>query len=237
VGQSLANSLMHRALLVLVVVGAVQLATSQAALASDPWTGSVRVDGAGVYDAPGGALMRTLQAGTGVTVSSWVYGPAATSDNYTWADIGGGQFVHSSQLVHTPLPGKPPSPPQVVASGPWADANLTQQILTLYDGDHPVRLSLMNSGRPGADYESHQGIFAITSRVANEEMVGPGYDIPNVLFTQYFTSDAEALHLNYWLTDQERGFPRSHGCLGLAYDDAAFAWRFLSIGSPVYVHA
>jgi hypothetical protein len=67
-------------------------------------------------------------------------------------------------------------------------------------------------------------------------MRGDGYDISGVLFTQYFTPDAEAIHLNYWLTDEERGIPRSHGCLGLAYDAAAFAWQFLSLESVVFVH-
>jgi hypothetical protein len=160
-----------------------------------------------------------------------------TADNYTWANIGDGRFVHSSLLRHSPLPSAPPPSSLTVSSGRWADANLTQQIMTLYDGGQPVRVALMNSGRPGADTESHEGVWPISSRVANETMRGPGFDIGGVLFTQYFTPDAEAIHLNYWLTDDERGMPRSHGCLGLAYDDAAFAWRFLDTGSLVFVHA
>jgi len=67
-------------------------------------------------------------------------------------------------------------------------------------------------------------------------MRGDGYDVSGVLFTQYFTPDAEAIHLNYWLTDEERGIPRSHGCIGLAYADAEFAWRFLDVGAMVSVH-
>jgi hypothetical protein len=124
-----------------------------------------------------------------------------------------------------------------VSANHWADANLTEQILTLYDGATPVHMSLMNSGRPGPDTESQPGVWAISRRVADETMRGEGYDLAGVLFTQYFTNDAEAIHLNYWLAEDERGIPRSHGCLGLAYGDAAFAWRFLDIGSPVYVHA
>jgi lipoprotein-anchoring transpeptidase ErfK/SrfK len=166
-----------------------------------------------------------------------MYGPQLTADNYTWADVGGGGFIHSSMLRHSPLPGAPPVPPRIVSSSHWADANLTLQILTLYDGDKPVRMSLMNSGRPGPGTESHPGTWSILRRVADETMRGDGYDIGGVLFTQYFTDDAEAIHLNYWLADDERGIPRSHGCLGLDYADAAFAWRFLDIGSPVYVHA
>ncbi|MBV8715213.1 MAG: L,D-transpeptidase [Chloroflexi bacterium] len=204
--------------------------------APNQWNGSVSGAGAGVYAAPGGAQISSLDAGSQVVVSNWVYGPALTSDNYTWADLGDGRFVHSAALRHAPLPESPPAPPQIVSSGHWADANLTQQILTLYDGAVAVHMSLMNSGRPGPDTETHLGIWPIKRRVADETMRGDGYDIAGVLFTQYFTDDAEAIHLNYWLSDDERGMPRSHGCLGLPYADAALAWRFLDVGSLVYVH-
>jgi L,D-transpeptidase catalytic domain len=204
--------------------------------AGEEWTGSVNVATASAYDAPGGTLVDSLNLGTAVAVARWVYGPALTADNYTWADLGGGRFVHSSTLRHSPLPGTPPAPPQIVSTGHWADADLTLQILTLYDGDRPVHLSLMNSGRPGVETETHLGVWPIQRRVADETMRGDGYDISGVLFTQYFTDDAEAIHLNYWLDDNERGIPRSHGCLGLPYADAALAWRFLDIGSVVYVH-
>jgi hypothetical protein len=223
-------------LIALAAGGLVQLAGPAQTWAADGWTGSIRVDHAVVYDAPGGSPIDVLDAGTPVSVSSWRFGPEMTVENLTWAQIGGRGFVHSSVLLHAALPQTPPSPPRIISSGHWADANLTLQILTLYDGDRPVRWALMNGGRPGADTESHEGVWSITSRVANERMSGNGYNIAGVLYTQYFTPDGQALHLNYWLTDDERGVPRSHGCLGLDYDDADFAWRFLDIGSPVYVH-
>jgi L,D-transpeptidase-like protein len=220
------------------IAGTLQLVTQGVASAApDAWTGTVAVARADVYDSPGGNVTGSLESGTLVTVSNWVYGPQVTADNYTWADVGGGRYIHSSMLRHSPLPAAPPLPPQIISSNHWADANLTLQILTLYEGDTPVRMSLMNSGRPGPETESHPGTWSILRRVADETMRGDGYDIAGVLFTQYFTADAEAIHLNYWLADDERGIPRSHGCLGLDYADAAFAWRFLDIGSPVYVHA
>jgi lipoprotein-anchoring transpeptidase ErfK/SrfK len=211
-------------------------ASSAWAASADSWIGSVRVDGAPVYSAPGGTPVGTLGAGATVSVSNWQLGPQLTSDNFTWADIGDGRFVHSSVLRHSPLTGSLPPPPEIVSTGHWADANLTQQTLTLYDNDKPVHMSLMNAGRPGPDTESHTGVWSISRRVANETMRGVDYNVSGVLFTQYFTADAEAIHLNYWLSDDERGMPRSHGCLGLAYDDAAFAWSFLSFGSQVFVH-
>src|SRR5579859_1028115 len=186
-----------RALIVAIVVsGALQLVTQGAASAAPgAWTGTVAVARADVHDSPGGEVTGTLESGTAVAVTNWVYGPQLTTDNYTWADLGDGRFIHSSMLRHSPLPGAPPVPPQIVSSSHWADANLTLQILTLYEGDKPVRMSLMNSGRPGPDTESHTGTWSILRRVADETMRGDGYDIAGVLFTQYFTDDAEAIHL------------------------------------------
>lgn len=221
----------------LVAAGVIELVSGATALAApNRWTGSVRIDNAQVYDAPGGAPVGMLAQGTPVTVISWVYGPPVTPDNYTWASIDDHRFVHSSALRHSPMADRTQAPPEVLSGGHWADADLTQETLTLYDGDHPVRKTLMNSGRPGVDTATHEGVWPISSRIANETMRGPGYYVTGVLFTQYFTSDAEALHLNYWLTDDERGIPRSHGCIGLAYNDAEFAWRFLSAGGLVSVH-
>jgi L,D-transpeptidase catalytic domain len=79
-------------------------------------------------------------------------------------------------------------------------------------------------------------VWPIYARVADETMRGADYEMTGVLFTQYFTPDREAIHLNYWLSDDERGIPRSHGCIGLAFADAAYAWRFLEIGSLVFIH-
>jgi hypothetical protein len=228
---------MRATLRAICLAGTLQLTLSAVVNAApEAWTGTVLVQGAVVRDAPGGTPIGSLDLGTPVTVNNWVTGPPLTSDNYTWADIGGGRFVHSSQLRHSALSAPPPPPPQVASTGHWADANLTLQTFTLYDGATSVHTSLMNSGRPGGDTQSHPGTWPILRRVADETMRGDGYDIAGVLFTQYFTDDAEAVHLNYWLSDDERGIPRSHGCLGLAYADAAFAWKFLDIGSIVLVH-
>jgi lipoprotein-anchoring transpeptidase ErfK/SrfK len=204
--------------------------------APEQWTGFVRVDSATVYDTPGGISVGTFAKDTPIAVTSWVSGPPMTPDNFTWASIGDHRFVHSSVLRHSPLSDVPEASTRTPRPEHWADADLTQQTLTLYDQDRPVRRSLMNSGRPGVDTTTHEGVWPVASRVSNETMRGDGYDVSGVLFTQYFTPDAEAIHLNYWLTDEERGIPRSHGCIGLAYADAEFAWRFLDVGAMVSVH-
>src|SRR5256885_2258540 len=104
------------------------VAAGPALAATRPWTGSIRVDSALVYDAPGGSPIGTLARDTPVTVASWAHGPALTTDNFTWASIddppmspipfampvvsGGAtsqRFVHSSVLRHSSLADPPPA--------------------------------------------------------------------------------------------------------------------------------
>ncbi len=63
-----------------------------------------------------------------------------------------------------------------------------------------------------------------------------GYYIKDILFTQYFDWQGDALHLNYWQPASVFGRqPTSHGCVGLRYADAEFFWNFLSLGSRVVI--
>ena len=59
------------------------------------------------------------------------------------------------------------------------------------------------------------------------------YYLTNVLFTQYFTPDGASIHYNYWSSNW--GYAGSHGCLGVAYNEAKFAWDWADVGTPVYV--
>jgi hypothetical protein len=128
-------------------------------------------------------------------------------------------------------------------SGNWIDVDLNlPATMTVYEGDAPVRTMNPIIGR--APLYTPVGTFSIIRRVANETMDsstigiprdGPGgYYLTNVLFTQYFTSDGDSIHYNYWSTDW--GYPGSHGCLGLSYDDAAFMWNFADLGTGVSIH-
>jgi lipoprotein-anchoring transpeptidase ErfK/SrfK len=98
-----------------------------------------------------------------------------------------------------------------------------------------------------ANNRTPTGIHRILWRVPNETMTSEriyppiprdapgGYYLRNVLFTQYFTSDGASIHYNYWSSNW--GYPGSHGCLGVAYNEAKFAWDWGEVGTPVYVFA
>ncbi len=130
-------------------------------------------------------------------------------------------------------------------SGNWIDVNLSTQTATAYEGNTPVHTALVTTGRPG--YPTPTGSFSIVERLPSTEMTSwvfgippdapGGYDVPGVLFTQYFDWSGDALHYNYWSPAADFGsVPTSHGCVGMQYNDALYFWNFASIGTPVVIH-
>jgi lipoprotein-anchoring transpeptidase ErfK/SrfK len=157
-------------------------------------------------------------------------------DGNPWYRLDTGEYVSGDQIR---LPGTPAAS----FSGKWIDANLNDPtVVTAYEGDRPVASTLAIRGV--AAWQTPVGTYRIWRRVANETMSSDGLGIPrnapggyyveNVLFTQYFSPDGAALHYNYW--SSMWGYPGSHGCLGMNYDDAAWFWNWAEVGTPVVVH-
>ncbi len=145
-------------------------------------------------------------------------------------------------LVEPPLP-DPAILPPLRPDEHWVDVNLTTQTAAAMIGMQRVYLAYGTSGKPG--WETPVGTWTILYRVADETMTSGSlavdsadyYRQEHVLFTQYFTNVGHALHLNYWQPDWVFGRqPTSHGCIGLRYDDAAYFWDFVGVGSKVVVH-
>jgi lipoprotein-anchoring transpeptidase ErfK/SrfK len=126
----------------------------------------------------------------------------------------------------------------------WIDTNLTHQTVTAYEHDRPIYMTSTSSGRPG--WETHEGIHEILWRKENETMdseslVGrdaarASYRIENIRWTQYFTSDGQAIHENFWRDPALFGIPSSHGCLGMGAQDALWFWLWAGPGVPISVH-
>lgn len=137
--------------------------------------------------------------------------------------------------------------PNIAALPPgerWVYVSLNTQRATAMVGDTPVYTALGTTGKTG--FPTPRGQFKIVKRVYNETMdslsIGlprdspEGYYLKDVLFTQYFDWEGDALHLNYWQPESVFGrTPTSHGCVGLRYADAEFFWNFLTFGSRVVV--
>jgi LysM repeat protein len=123
-----------------------------------------------------------------------------------------------------------PPPPAVNATGKRFLVVLSQQRLYAYDGDKMVRTTLISSGV--AAYPTVVGTFYIYARYTSTEMVGPGYDLPNVPFTQYFYQ-GYGLHGTYW--HHNFGTPMSHGCINMPTPEAEWAFNWATYGTPVIV--
>ena len=123
----------------------------------------------------------------------------------------------------------------------WVNVDLSDQTATAMVGDRPWHTALVTTGKDG--WETPIGEFRISYRVYDETMTSASigaeeyYVLEHVLFTQYFTSEGHALHLNYWRPDSVFGNERtSHGCVGMRYADAEFFWNFAGYGTRVVIH-
>jgi L,D-transpeptidase catalytic domain len=177
------------------------------------------------------AVDRELNPNTWLTLT----GMASADDGTSWYRTDSGDFVPVDAVF---VPER-----EEDFSGHWLDVNLTIPArVTAYEGDTPVNSFLTIKG--AGPRPTPEGVFTILRRVANETMnsdtigiprFGPGgYYLTNVLFTQYFTNDGASLHYNYW--SSVWGYPGSHGCLGLTYQDSSWLWQWAHVGTPVVIH-
>jgi hypothetical protein len=154
-------------------------------------------------------------------------------------------YIHNT-LVRTPRLRYVQRSPDRERLGRHFQADLKDPaLLVAFEDGGPIWSTLALKGT--AANRTPTGAHRILWRVANETMTSEriyppiprdapgGYYLRNVLFTQYFTSDGASIHYNYWSSNW--GYAGSHGCLGVAYNEAKFAWDWAAVGTPVYVFA
>jgi hypothetical protein len=155
-------------------------------------------------------------------------------------------YIHSSVVRVPRLRYMPVNPDRAERPRRHFEADLRDPaLLVAWENDAPVWSTLALKGT--ASFRTPVGAHRILWRVANETMTSEriyppiprdapgGYYLRNVLFTQYFTSDGASIHYNYWSSNW--GYAGSHGCLGIAYNEAKFCWDWAEVGTPVYVFA
>jgi len=212
-----------------------------------------RVVGGGnlrTWPAVGNTLLRTIGHNSPLRVLDSVLGDegdewyrATLLDSKTNETVALG-YIHNS-LVRLPrLPYTTTSPDRGDVVGRHFEADLKEPaMLTAFEDGAPIWSTLTLKGTIA--HRTPSGIHQILWRVPNETMTSErvyppiprdapgGYYLKNVLFTQYFTSDGASIHYNYWSSNW--GYAGSHGCLGVAYNEAKFAWDWADVGTPVYV--
>jgi lipoprotein-anchoring transpeptidase ErfK/SrfK len=148
----------------------------------------------------------------------------------TYLDIGEGRYVRAQDVVFVEAR---PRPEGVAPTDQWIDVDLTHQTLVAYEGDRPVYVTLISSGRPESNspdenFRTPTGTYRITSKHVTTTMDGDSavdgpYSIEDVPYVMYFKG-AYALHTAFW--HDRFGHPKSHGCVNMAPWDArhVFAW-------------
>lgn len=127
-----------------------------------------------------------------------------------------------------PAPGVPPSPSS--NTGKEIIVVLHEQRVYAYQDGQLVHSSLASTGI--ARYPTRVGRFAIYAKYISTLMTGPGYYLPNVPYTMYY-SGGYALHGTYW--HNNFGRPMSHGCVNLPTAEARWFYQWAPIGTPVIV--
>jgi hypothetical protein len=122
--------------------------------------------------------------------------------------------------------------------GKWVNVNITQQIVTAYEGAKPVKVTLVSTGK--ASTPTELGTWKIYWRLPKQTMEGGNlaagdyYRLENVPFPQYFHMSGESFHGTYW--HDNFGKRMSHGCVNMTTPMAGWLYGWASIGTPVWVH-
>ncbi len=105
--------------------------------------------------------------------------------------------------------------------GKWIEVILSQQRLIAWEDGRAVMSSPISSGL--ARTPTRRGTFRIQKKYSAVRMRGPGYDLPRVPYTMFYSGNY-AIHGAYW--HNNFGRPMSHGCVNLPVSFARrlYAW-------------
>ena len=108
----------------------------------------------------------------------------------------------------TPTPSSTPTPVPADQSQTqkWIEIDLSQQRLYAHEGQKTVLTAVVSTGT--WRYPTIPGRFRVYAKYRATRMRGPGYDLPNVPWTMYYSGNY-AIHGAYW--HNNFGVPMSHG--------------------------
>lgn len=126
-------------------------------------------------------------------------------------------------------------PKDVPAEGRWVLIDLSEQTLSVYEGDELVFATLVSTGKEGhkGAFRTVKGTFQIQSKYRYDTMegnrFGEEYKVEDVPWAQYFHGGF-AVHGTFW--HDRFGAVASHGCVNLSAQDAKFVSDFLAPELP-----
>jgi lipoprotein-anchoring transpeptidase ErfK/SrfK len=134
--------------------------------------------------------------------------------------------------------------PADVTDAKWVDVDLGKQTLVAYEGDRPVYVTLISSGRvrredvPELNHATPTGTFRFSSKHLTGAMDGDSaidgpYSIDDVPYVMYYHL-AYAVHAAFW--HHRFGRPKSHGCINLSPLDARWVFEWADPPLPAGWH-
>jgi lipoprotein-anchoring transpeptidase ErfK/SrfK len=123
------------------------------------------------------------------------------------------------------------APSSVTSNVRWIDVDLTNQRITAYEGQTPVRTTLVSTGLPRTP--TPVGRYHVYIKLRADTMSGPGYYLTNVPYVMYFYR-GYGIHGTYW--HNNFGHPMSHGCVNLPTTEAEWFFNWADVGTLVNVH-
>jgi len=116
-------------------------------------------------------------------------------------------------------------------TGKWIEVILSQQRLNAWQNGKIVMSSAISSGV--SSYPTLRGTFRIYVKYRSTRMRGPGYNLPGVPYTMYYSGNY-AIHGAYW--HNNFGHPMSHGCVNLPVPFSRSLFLWAPVGTTVVVH-
>jgi lipoprotein-anchoring transpeptidase ErfK/SrfK len=116
-------------------------------------------------------------------------------------------------------------------TGKWIEVILSKQRLIAWQNGRAVMSSAISSGLRRTP--TRKGVFAIRRKYRSTRMTGPGYNLPRVPWTMYY-SGSFAIHGAYW--HNRFGTPMSHGCINLPVAFAGRLYAWAPVGTTVVIH-
>ncbi|HTE54735.1 MAG TPA: L,D-transpeptidase [Kofleriaceae bacterium] len=177
-------------------------------------------------EAEGKTELRRLERRTRIHPLETVAGADGLPSAYR---IGDGEWLRAADVR---LAERTAPPPTTEPGERWIDIDLDRQVLVAYEGDLPVYVTMVSSGKKKTPTAT--GIFRIWIKFAETDMSGQmpdeeAYTVATVPWTQFYAKDL-ALHTTYW--HDKLGLPRSHGCVNLAPIDARFLYYWSAPDVP-----
>lgn len=128
-------------------------------------------------------------------------------------------------------------PKDVPEGAKWVHVHLTSQTLVAYEGDTPVYVTLVSSGRDG--YHTPGGVFQVQRKYLTKTMRGRDdvtgmYEVQEVPWTLFYDGNY-AIHGAYW--HNLFGRTKSHGCVNVPPVDARWLYYWSTLDLPEGWHS